>query len=73
MGKMGIKPAKVAHRLSWPIKAAKPGLSPETEELFAKKVFSLRGRTKVAQKWGLPAPGSPRAPGEGRGVNSQIC
>ena len=44
MGKMGIKPAKVAHRLSWPIKAAKPGLSPETEDLLAKG-SSLRGQT----------------------------
>ena len=57
MGKMGIKPAKVAHRLSWPIKAAKPGLSPETEDLFAKKVFSLRGRTKVAKLGPLRARG----------------
>ena len=48
MGKMGIKPAKVAHRLSWPTKAAKPGLFLETEDLCAKK-SSLRGRTKVAK------------------------
>ena len=33
---MGTRPAKVAHRPSWPTKAAKPGLFPETEDLFAK-------------------------------------
>ena len=47
-GQMGTKPAKVAHRPSWPTKAAKLGFSPETEALFAKR-SSLRGRTKVAK------------------------
>eukprot|EP00964_Phaeocystis_antarctica_P151243 scaffold118801_cov57-Phaeocystis_antarctica.AAC.2 len=36
-GQMGTKPAKVAHRPSWPTKAAKPGLFPVTEDLFAKR------------------------------------
>ena len=49
---MGTRPAKVAHRPSWPTKAAKPGLFPETEDLFLQKGPSLRGaprgRTKVA-------------------------
>eukprot|EP00964_Phaeocystis_antarctica_P107076 scaffold71844_cov46-Phaeocystis_antarctica.AAC.3 len=45
---MGTKPAKVAHRPSWPTKAAKLGFFPETDELCAKR-SSLRGRTKVAK------------------------
>ena len=66
---MGTKPAMkwpTRHRPSWPTKAAKPGLSPVTEDLFAKtqsngkKRSSLRGRTKVAKV------GPPRA----RGVKS---
>ena len=61
---MGTKPAKVAHRPSWPTKAAKPGLFPMTEDLFA-KMSSLRSpradhQLKVA-KVGPP-------PGEG-----QVC
>eukprot|EP00964_Phaeocystis_antarctica_P034260 scaffold19464_cov63-Phaeocystis_antarctica.AAC.2 len=48
---------KVTHRPSWPTKAAKPGLFPETEDLFAKR-SSLRGRTKVAKL------GPPRARGQ---------
>eukprot|EP00964_Phaeocystis_antarctica_P141832 scaffold106945_cov50-Phaeocystis_antarctica.AAC.1 len=40
---MGTKPAKVAHRPSWPIKAAKPGLFPVTEDLFAKGLRSAGG------------------------------
>eukprot|EP00964_Phaeocystis_antarctica_P060601 scaffold36142_cov59-Phaeocystis_antarctica.AAC.1 len=36
---MGTKPAKVAHRPSWPIKAAKPGLFPVTEDSFAKRLY----------------------------------
>ena len=55
-GQMGTKPAKVAHRPSWPTKAAKPGLFP-VEDLFAKR-SSLRGRTKVAKV------GTPRARGQ---------
>eukprot|EP00964_Phaeocystis_antarctica_P092624 scaffold59608_cov57-Phaeocystis_antarctica.AAC.2 len=54
---MGTKPAKVAHRPSWPTKAAKPGLFPVTEDLFARR-SSLRGRTKVAKV-------GPLRPGEG--------
>ena len=44
MGQMDTKPAKVAHRPSWPTKAANPGLFPVTvtEDLFAKKVFAPR-------------------------------
>ena len=42
LGQMGTKPAKVAHRPSWPTKAAKPGLFPVTEDLFCKKVFAPR-------------------------------
>eukprot|EP00964_Phaeocystis_antarctica_P033594 scaffold19049_cov69-Phaeocystis_antarctica.AAC.1 len=49
----------MAHRPSWPTKAAKPGLFSETEDLFAKR-SSLRGRTTKLLKWGLP----------GRGVKS---
>eukprot|EP00964_Phaeocystis_antarctica_P156851 scaffold126776_cov54-Phaeocystis_antarctica.AAC.2 len=56
-GQMGTKPAKVAHRPSWPTKAAKPGLFSETEDLFAKR-SSLRGRTNVAKV------GPPRARGQ---------
>ena len=49
LGADGTKPAaKVAHRPSWPTKAAKPGLFFETEDLFAKR-SSLRGQTKVAK------------------------
>ena len=51
----GTKPAKVAHRLSCPTKAAKPGLFSETDDLFAKR-SSLRGRTKIAKV------GPPRVP-----------
>ena len=35
----------------WPTKAAKPGLFPVTEDLFAKS-SSLRGRTMKLLKWG---------------------
>eukprot|EP00964_Phaeocystis_antarctica_P141791 scaffold106887_cov24-Phaeocystis_antarctica.AAC.1 len=47
---MGTKPAKVAHRPSWPTKAAKLGRFPETEDLFAKRSSRSAGgpRTKVA-------------------------
>ena len=62
LGADGTKPAKVAHRPSWPTKAAKPGLFPETEDLFAKR-SSLRKRTKVAEV------GPPRTR-VGRGVKS---
>ena len=61
LGADGTKPARVAHRPLWPTKAAKPGLFPETEDLFAER-SSLRGRTKVARKLGLP--------GLGQGVKS---
>eukprot|EP00964_Phaeocystis_antarctica_P119409 scaffold83136_cov51-Phaeocystis_antarctica.AAC.1 len=39
----------VAHRPSWPTKAAKPGLFPVTEDLFAKTVFAPRADHKVAK------------------------
>ena len=45
---MSTKPAKVAHRPSWPTKAANPGVFPETEDIFAKRSL-LRGWTKVAK------------------------
>ena len=55
LGVEGTKPAKLANRPSWPTKAAnKPGLSPESEDLFAKR----SSRTKVAKvKWSLPRRG----------------
>eukprot|EP00964_Phaeocystis_antarctica_P006644 scaffold3592_cov61-Phaeocystis_antarctica.AAC.2 len=39
---MGTKPAKVAHRPSWPTKAAKPGLFPDrpTPKTFLQKVLN---------------------------------
>eukprot|EP00964_Phaeocystis_antarctica_P012076 scaffold6653_cov105-Phaeocystis_antarctica.AAC.1 len=49
----GTKPAKVAHRPSWPTKATKPGLFPRDRRPFCKKVFAPRARTKVAN-CGLP-------------------
>ena len=55
---MGTKPAKAAHRPSWPTKAAKPGLSPVTEDLLQKGLRSAGGLKLL--KWGLP----------GRGVKS---
>eukprot|EP00964_Phaeocystis_antarctica_P072504 scaffold44361_cov57-Phaeocystis_antarctica.AAC.1 len=58
---MGTKPAKVAHRPSWPTKAAKrrplPPVFPVTEDLFSKR-SSLRGRTRV------PKVRPPRARGQ---------
>ena len=36
---MGTKPAKLANRPSWPTKAAKLGLFPETDDLFAKRAI----------------------------------
>ena len=58
---MSTKPAKVAHRPSWPTKAANPGVFPETEDIFAKRSL-LRGWTKVAKV------GPPRA----RGLSAKV-
>ena len=55
---MGIKPAKVSHRPWWPSKRAKAGLSPETEDLFAKKKgLRSAGAGPKLLKWGLPGRG----------------
>ena len=50
----GQQPAKLTNLPSWLTNAAKPGFSPETEDLFAKKI-SLRSAGEVATllKWGL--------------------
>ena len=56
-GQMGTKPAKVAHRPSWPTKAAKLGRFPETEDLFAKRSSRSAGGLKLL-KW-------PASPDEG--------
>ena len=53
---MGTKPAKVAHRPSWPTKAAKVCrfCATKTSPPPPPPRSSLRGRTKVALKWASP-------------------
>ena len=46
---------KVAHRPSWPTKAAKSGLFPVTEDLFCKKGLRSAGGPKLL-KWGRVGP-----------------